>query len=89
VGGDGLVAPDHIRVDLSGTDLSGGWRTVASLPRGGAEMAGREHRLIFSSLVECFVENELKRCANDSIEPLFPFLYSLHSKLVNFLDLEL
>jgi hypothetical protein len=46
VGGDGLVAPDHIRVDLSGTCLSGGWWAVASLPRGGAEMAGREHRLI-------------------------------------------
>lgn len=42
---DGLVAPDHLRIGLAGNAGvgRGGRPPVASLPRGGAEMAGREH----------------------------------------------
>jgi hypothetical protein len=41
---DGLVTPDHLRVRLGGAGVSGGRRpAVAALPRGGEEMAGRQH----------------------------------------------
>lgn len=46
---DGFVAPDHLRIGLAG-DAGvgrGGRAPVASLPRSGAEVAGREHGWFF------------------------------------------